>query len=67
MKRIPIPSVSSVSDDNFIKSQDYPPKNPRFPEKYQDLFKSDILASNIVLFLAPIADSKEILTYPEKI
>ena len=42
-------------------------KSPKFPEKTQYLFKSDILASNsIVLFLAPIADSKEILTYPDK-
>ena len=51
----------SVSDENFIKSQDYPPKSARFPEKSQDLY--DILLANIVLFLAPIADSKEILTY----
>ena len=31
-----------VSDENFTKSQDYLPKSPRFPEKSQDLLKSDI-------------------------
>ena len=31
-----------------------------------NLFKSDILALIIVLFIAPFADSKEILTYSDK-
>ena len=57
---------TSVFGENSIKSQDYPPINPRFPEKCQDLFKSDILASSRVVFLASIDDSKETLTFSNK-
>ena len=49
-----------------MKSQDYLPKSPRYPEKSQDMYKSDILSSNIVLFPNSIANSKEILTYSNK-
>ena len=45
-------TVISVSNENFIKSQ--------------DLVKSDILSSNIVLLMASIADSNELLTYSDK-
>ena len=58
--------LTSVSDENFSESQDYPPKSPRFPEKSQYLLKSDILKSTIVLFLDSIANSKEIRTSSDK-
>ena len=45
-------TVISVSNENFIKSQ--------------DLVKSDILSSNIVLLMASITDSNELLTYSDK-
>ena len=58
--------MCSVSNENFMKSQEYPPKSSRYPKKSQDMYKSDILPSNIMLFLNSVVDSKVTLTYSNK-
>ena len=50
----------------FMKSQNYPPKVQNIQKKSQDMYKSDILPSEIVLFLNSIVDSKVTLTYSNK-
>ena len=58
-------------DENLIKSPNYTPQSPRFPEKSRDFSKGDALKSYALksytfVFPTSTADYKEIPTYSDK-